>query len=147
MDAGELIYDAKVQLTNVVEFGANLQAIVAGKAAPPPEGGRFDGHFEGTVTGPKLKGSVKGIDYVNMRPDGRVELHIHAQIDTADGAKVSFYGDGVGTLDPTGVLHLRENVSMKSHAPEYKWVNTIQIWATGSANLTTGEIKVSGYKV
>lgn len=39
-----------------------MQAIAAGKVAPPPEGVRFDLSFEGSIDGPKLKGAVHGVD-------------------------------------------------------------------------------------
>ena len=38
MESSELIYEAALRITGVVDFGANLQAIATGKAAPPPEG-------------------------------------------------------------------------------------------------------------
>lgn len=147
MEAKELVYEAAAHFTNMVEYGPSLQSIIEGKAGPPPEGARFDASFEGTLTGPKLKGKVHGVDYVSMRADGRVELHIHAQVDSADGAKISLFADGVGTLDPkAGILHLRENATLRSNAPAHSWVNTIQIWAEGKVDFAKGEIKVSGYK-
>jgi len=46
--------------------------------------------------GPKMKGTVKGIDYLHIRADGRCQLHIHAEITTEDGKKISLAADGVG---------------------------------------------------
>jgi len=50
-------------------------------------------YVEGTVTGPKLKGTVKGVDYANVRADGRLQLHFHAEITTEDGKKIAFFAD------------------------------------------------------
>jgi len=44
------------------------------------------------------------------------------------------------------IVQLRENVTLKSNDKAYAWVNPLQIWATGTANLKTGEIRVSGYR-
>jgi hypothetical protein len=33
-----------------------------------------------------------GVDYLSARADGRVEIHIHAQITTEDGKKIALYG-------------------------------------------------------
>jgi hypothetical protein len=146
MESIELLYEAALRITGTVEYGASLQAIVAGKAAPPPEGARFDVLFEGPIDGPKLKGSIRGVDYVNIRADGRVELHIHAQFDLTDGGKVSFFADGVGTLDAKGIVHIRYNPMLKSNSPAHAWVNQIPVRAAGTVNLATGELRVKAYK-
>ena len=36
---------------------------------------------------------------------------------------------------------------MTTSHPEYAWVNTLQVWAPGTVNLATGEIRVKGYAV
>jgi hypothetical protein len=97
---GELIYEHAVQIKQVTEYGVAFDGLLSGAAAPPPEGARFDVLSEGTVTGPKLKGTVKGVDYANVRADGRLQLHIHAEITTEDGKKIAFFADGVLILEP-----------------------------------------------
>jgi hypothetical protein len=77
MESSELLYEAALRITAVVEYSANLQAIAAGKAGPPPDCARFDISVEGSIGGPKLKGSWYGVDYPNIRADGLSELHIH----------------------------------------------------------------------
>ncbi len=86
------------------------------------------------------------MDHINVRADGRIELHIHAQFDLKDGGKVSFFADGSGTFDAKGLLHIRENVTLRSHSPAHAWVNSTHVWAAGTANLATGEIQVKGYR-
>src|SRR2546427_13249714 len=49
-------------------------------------------YVEGTVTGPKLKGMVKGVDYANVRADGRLQLHVHAGITTEDCMSSEHFG-------------------------------------------------------
>ncbi len=146
MESTELIFDITGRMLGTDEYGASIQAILEGKAAPPPAGARFDGKVEGTVDGPKLKGSFHSVDYLNIRADGRIELHGHARLDLKDGGKVSLFADGLGTLDANGILQLRESVTLKSNSPAHAWVNSIQVWATGTANLATGEIRLKGYE-
>jgi len=146
MENLELLYEVVGHFTEIDEFGVSFNDLIAGKIAPPPEGARFDVHFEAELKGPKLRGTGKGIDHLNMRADGRVDLHIHAKFQTPEGAKIAFFADGVGTLGADGIVQLRENVVLKSNDKRYGWVNQIQIWATGTANLNTGEIRVSGYR-
>ena len=146
MESSELVYEVALHITGVVEYGANLQAIAAGKVAPPPEGARFDISLEGSVDGPNFKGSWHGVDYLNIRADGLSELHIHGQFDMTDRGKVSMFADGVGTIDAKGIVHLRENVALKSNYSAHAWVNSIVVWGVGTVNLATGEVRVKGYK-
>jgi hypothetical protein len=77
---GELLYEYTSKFTQVVEYGVSMEALLSGQTPPPPEGARFDVYFEGPITGAKLSGSVKGVDYLHLRADGRFQLRIHAEI-------------------------------------------------------------------
>ena len=133
---GELLYDVTVHFTKVTEYGVSLEAVVSGQVAPPPAGARFDVAFEGVVRGPKLAGTIAGVDYLHMRADGRTQLHIHAEITTEDGEKIALFANGVATPEPgTGVLQLRENATLTTSSPRYAWVNPLQVWAQGTAAL------------
>lgn len=143
--SSELVYEVAMHITGVVEYGANMQAIATGKAAPPPEGARFDVSLEGSVDGPKFKGSWQGVDYLNIRSDGLCELHIHGQFDLSDGGgKVSMFADGVGTIGAKGIVQLRENVTLKSNYSAHAWVNSIVVWGVGTVNLAAGEVGGKG---
>lgn len=141
---GELLYEYTAQMTQVGEYGVSMEALLSGQAGPPPEGARFDVSFEGPVTGAKLNGSVKGVDYIHVRADGRFQLHIHAEITTDDGKKIALAADGVGLGAPP-VLQLRENATLTTSAPEYSWVNPMQVWGTGTVDVTKGEVRIAGY--
>jgi len=145
--SGELIYEYTPMITQVVEYGASADAVLSGQTAPPAEGARFDVYFEGPVTGPKLKGTVKGVDYLHMRADGRAPLHIHAEITTEDGKKIALAADGVAIPEAGSVFQLRENVTLTTNHPEYLWVNPIQVWAAGTVDLSKGEIRIKAYAV
>jgi hypothetical protein len=143
---GEFIYEYALQFTQVVEYGIPANPLFSGQTLPPAEGARFDVYFEGPITGPKMKGTVKGVDYLHIRADGRCQLHIHAEITTEDGKKISLAADGVGIPQQgSPVIQLRENVTLTTNHPEYAWVNTIQVWAPGTVDVSKGEIRVKGY--
>ena len=145
---GELLYEYTPQFTQVVEYGTSADAVFSGQMPPPAEGARFDVYFEGPITGPKVKGTVKGVDYLHIRADGRVQLNIHAEIATEDGKKIALAADGVGIpQEGSPVFQLRENVTLTSNHPEYSWVNPIQVWARGTVDVSKGEIRVKGYAV
>jgi len=46
---------------------------------------------------------------------------------------------------PTG--ELRENVTMTTAEPGYEWVNALQVRAVGTCDVTTGEVRITGYAV
>lgn len=81
-------------ITQLVEYGASFETLASRQTPPPAEGARFDVYFEGPVTGAKLSGSVKGVDYLYFRADGRFQLDIHAEITTEDGKKIALAADG-----------------------------------------------------
>ncbi len=68
---GELVYEYTPLVTRVVEYGASADALLSGQVSPEPEGARIDFYLEGPVIGPKLTGTVKGVDYLYFRADGR----------------------------------------------------------------------------
>jgi hypothetical protein len=104
--------------------------------------------IEGPVVGQKLQGTVKGIDYLHIRPDGRGQLHIHGEITTEDGKKISLSADGVAFFkDGPPIGELRENVTLTTSEPDYAWVNPLQIWAPGTVDLAKMEVHITGYAV
>jgi hypothetical protein len=145
MEVGDLLYEYTVKLTGMTEFGVSFEALMTG-TPPPPEGARFDLSFEGASSGPKLKGTVTGIDYLRVRADGRFDLHIHAHITTDDGQTISLHADGVALPQPGNpVAALRENVTLFTSSNAYAWVNGLQVWATGTVNLAEQVVRLKGY--
>ena len=145
---GELLYEYTCSFTQVVEYGTSAEALFAGQTPPPSEGARVDVYFEGPIAGAKLKGTVKGVDYLHIRADGRAQLNIHAEITTDDGKKIALAADGVAIpQEGSPVFQLRENVTLTTNHPEYAWVNPIQVWAPGTVDVAKGEIRIKGYAV
>ena len=84
----ELVYTWKsFNLIKLVDYGVSFETLLAENATLPPEGARFDAYFDGTLDGPKLKGTISCVDYIHVRSDGRIQLHIHGEITTDDGEK------------------------------------------------------------
>jgi hypothetical protein len=145
---GELVYQYVPQVTQVVEYGASADAVFSGRTPPPQEGARFDLYLEGPVIGPRLRGTVKGVDYLNFRADGRAELHIHAEITTEDGSKIALLATGLAIPEEgSSVFQLRENVVLMTNYPDYAWVNQIQLWASGTVDVAKGEVDLKAYAV
>jgi hypothetical protein len=146
MTVGELLYEAEIWFTGMVEYGISMEALSSGELAPPLEGARFDQPFQGTIHGPRLRGKITGTDYLYVRADGRFQLHIHAQINTDDGHNISFSSEGVSIqVEGTRETQLRAAVSLFSSSPEYRWLNKLQVWAIGSLDPQKGEAFVRAY--
>jgi hypothetical protein len=142
---GEKIYEYDLGVTGVTDYGVTLQAILSGQASVPPQGARIDVAFEGRAVG-RLAGRVRGIDYLRLRADGRIDLDIRAIIETDDGYRIALSADGVGVpraAEP--VADLSENISLSTVAEDHAWVNTRQIWGSGTVNFATGKIHIDAY--
>jgi hypothetical protein len=112
-------------------------AIASRQAPPPAEGARVDVYFEGPVTGAKFSGSVRGVDYLHLRADGRFELDIYAEITTDDGKKIALAADGVA-LGEAPVLQLRENVKLTTSHPEHAAALTLGLDDSALSRHRTG---------
>jgi hypothetical protein len=143
VQVGEKLYEANLRIVNIVDFGLTLEEAQA-RGTAPPEGARWDVHVSGTAEG-ILAGTVEAVDYVQMRADGRSELHIHGVVTTPDGARVSLAAVGAGSSAEDGIVRLTEYVTLHAAAPQYAWVNPLPVRAEGTLNMATGELSVSGY--
>jgi hypothetical protein len=142
---GEKIYEYVVDVQDTLEYGLSLASILSGEMNPPLHGARFDVHFDGHVEG-RISGKISGADFAFMRPDGHVELNIHAKIDVGDGRLIAFWAGGLGRLRAgKPVLDLAENVRLTTSHADYDWVNGRQIWATGTADLALGKISLEAF--
>ncbi len=145
---GAFVYEYTPHVTRLVEYGASADGLFSGRTPPPAEGARFDLYLEGPVKGPKLSGTVHGVDYLSARADGRAEIHIHAQITTEDGKKIALAAGGVAFLEQSSsVFRLREHVKLTSNHQEFLWVNPLEIWASGTFDFTNLQVRVRAYVV
>jgi hypothetical protein len=143
-----LLYKYAPQVTQVIEYGTAADVAFSGQIPVPSSGIRLDLYLEGPVVGPRLNGTVKGVDYIYIRADGRTELHIHAAITTESEKKMALYADGVAIRHgSSAVFDLRENVTLISSHPEFSWLNGVQIWASGTFDSSSGQVQVSAYAV
>jgi hypothetical protein len=139
------LFDEDIRLTSITEFGLDWQELRSGQAQIPAQGARFDLAFEGTLSGTDINGSIKGIDYMEVRADGKMLLNIHAIIVTGDGETIALKEDGLLTPngDGSGQLHL--NMHFSTVSEKYNWLNTRQIWGVGQASMSEGTVTVRGF--
>ena len=145
---GELIYEYTPQVTRIIEYGASAEAVLMRTSPPPKEGARLDLYLEGPVIAGRLQGTVTGVDYLNMRADGRAELHIHGHITLEDGKKVALEAGGVAVPEgESSIFQLREHVNLTSNDPALAWVNATEVWARGTVDVSTGQVHLRAYAV
>ena len=142
---GEKVYEQNLDLTGVTDYGVSMDALVAGKAAVPLQGARFDLAVEGPFIG-RLAGRAHGVDYLRVRADGRMELDLHLTIETDDGRRIALSGDGqAAPRNGEPVLDIFGNIRLSTASKEYTWVNERQIWSVGTANLAAGKIHIEAF--
>lgn len=139
----EVLYEIELRFTNIEHYGVPLEQVFTPDGIPS-EGARIDFTFEGSLKGAKLNGTMKGVDYVYYRHDGRSEIHIHARIETPDGAAVAFKAEGVSTIYD-GTTEIRYEASLQSSYEQYMWLNGLPIWGAGSVDPHAGTIKAQGF--
>ena len=136
-----LLFEEIVRLTEVREYGFSWEEFMARRTPLPPEGARFDIHFEGEVTGDALQGTIRGIDYLTVRSDGRLFLELHAAIATHDGAMIKVTESGI---NDNGKLQL--NMDFHTGDNRYTWLNQKHVWGLGTVDFATGEVYIKGYQ-
>lgn len=139
------LFDEEVALTGIIEYGVSWEDLLAGKAEIPANGARFDISFEGTVTGEEISGKVKGIDYLEVRADGKFMLNLQATIVTSDGESIALKEDGILIPNANGTGDLYLNMQFSTASPKYQWINKKQVWGICEANMLRGTVKVKGY--
>jgi hypothetical protein len=142
---GEKIYEYDLEVTGLTDSGVTLQGILSGQEKVPPQGVRIDIAFEGRATG-RLAGRVRGVDYVRVRADGRIDLDIRAVIETENGSRIALSADGVAVPragEP--IADLCENVILSTAAEDYAWVNARQVWGVGTVNFAAGKVHIDAY--
>jgi hypothetical protein len=85
---GEKIYEYDLDVTGMTDYGVTLDSVLTGTVQVPPQGVRLDFAFAGRASG-RLSGNLRGVDYVRMRADGRVDLDLRAILETEDGRRIA----------------------------------------------------------
>jgi len=141
MEVVEHLFDENIRLTGITDFGLRLEELLQDQSIMPPQGARFDIAFEGSVNGPK-----RDIDYLEIRPDGKLMLTMYAVIATDE--MISVYEDGINTLSGNGspIGELSLNMRLHTSSQKYSWVNKIQVWCKGYVDMAKGEARVSAFR-
>lgn len=142
----EKIFEYDLDMTNVIDYGVNMEALFAGREKVPLQGAQFDVTVAGAVTG-RVSGSLRGIDYLVVRADGRRDLDLRATIETDDGNRIALCAEGTATVrDAEPILvDLSVKIHLITASPAYAWINARPAWGAGYANLATGKIHLDAY--
>ena len=72
----------------------------------------------------RVSGSLRVVDYLRVRADGRRELELRGGIETDDGNRIAFAAEGVGTPRTGGpIVDLAVRIDLLTAAGPYFWVN------------------------
>lgn len=143
------LFDEQIQQTGISEFGTSWNELLSGKASLPPEGARFDIAFEGTLSGEKINGTIKGTDFLDIRADGCFQIHIHAVATTYVGENIALREDVIfiPPEDGSATGGLRLNLQFWSSSAKYLWLNRFQVLAVGKVDTQTGKATLSAHAI
>ena len=124
-----------------------------------PEGIRANFYLAGgSVDGPRLKAKVLpvGADYLLLRKDGICILDVRATFETEDGALIYTAYSGIGEAGPDGYekflandfpqkFPLRNVPRYQTAHPEYAWLNRLQCYGVGEADLAASRVSYDVY--
>jgi hypothetical protein len=138
----QLLFEEDVRLTGMVEYGFSINDLIKGRKPIPQSGAHFDISFEGELVGDRIKGTIAGTDYLEVRADGRFFLSLHACIHTADGARIKVIESGINS---NGDLKLF--MTFYTADERYAWLNREQVIGLGEVDFSTGLAHVKGYRL
>lgn len=139
------IFTEEINLTEITEYGIDWSEMLKPDQLIPLQGARFDLAFEGIIKGDRLNGVIKGVDYLEIRSDGKFALNIHATIITNDGFTISVRETGISTPDSSGKAILHLNMDFFTASSEYDWINKKQVWSVGEVDMKSGKVLVTGF--
>ena len=140
----EHLYDSAGQITKTTDFGIDLKVSV--RTPSPPEGLRFNFDWQAELVGARIRGKMAGTNYVYTRADGVTFINSQAVLTTPEGDRIAVHTEGISTRqEGSAVFQERENIQFFTACPRYAWVNRLQCWATGTVDLSTGKIAMTGY--
>lgn len=142
MAVQEHLYDATLQIKELIDFGIDAQSLASQRTPMPPQGVRFNSAFQGDFIGPKLKGKMVGTDYLLMRADSLGIINVQAVLTTVDGDRIAVHAGGTLARAEQGssIYQGRENISFHTASAKYSWLNRIQGWAVGTVDMSSGKI-------
>ena len=138
----ELLFEESVRLTDFIEYGFEMRDLLDSTKPIPNEGAHFDIHFEGSLIGEKIKGKIRGVDYLEVRTDRKFFLNLHACIITDDGANIKVVESGTNS---NGDLKLF--MSFFTSDERYAWLNHKQVLGIGNVDFYTGTANIKGYLI
>jgi hypothetical protein len=102
----------------------------------------------GEVKGPRLNGRVRpgGGDFATLRSDGVIIVDVRGVLESHDGALIDIAYSGVLDLGPEGYANFLKGVTppelkiraaprLRTAHPAYQWLNRLQCYAIGEADL------------
>jgi hypothetical protein len=109
-------------------------------------GGQYVGTLEGTVTGDRLRGSLKCVNVPAKRPDNVNCPTVRGIIVTEEGAKIYFEFDGISLLRTEDNARVFTTaLSLRTGDARYAWVNNTVGAVEGILNTTTDQLLLRAF--
>ena len=141
----EKIFEYDLDITAVTDYGTSMEALFTGRENVPLQGAQFDVTLTGAIKG-RVTGTMRGIDYLLVRADGRRELDLRGTIETGARHRIAISANGTGTpREGEPIVDLAVKIHLLTASAAYEWVNARPAWGAGYANLAAGKIHIDAY--
>ena len=142
------IYSTSIQLTGAETFGVSYEDISNGTAYVPPQGLRMNSLLVGQAEG-MMTGSMSGVDFLTINPDGTRNPDVRVLLETDDGAEIQAHYEGILIPDENGEPIAR--VFLKAHhstpAESYQWIHNQSLIGIGILDLQTYQLNFDFYEL
>ena len=109
-------------------------------------GRQYVGTLEGTVSGDRLRGTLKSVNVPAKRPDNVNCPAFRGIITTEDGARIYFEFNGIALLRPEDRARVfTTSLSLRTGDARYAWVDNVVGAVEGIINTTTDKAIVRAF--
>lgn len=142
---GEMLYEERPAVTELVEYGMKFSDLMAGKP-PGPEGAYFDLGFAVDGLVGKLAGKGKGRTTIVARADGVTKVEIHETLTTQNGENVLVKCSGfMSPGTEPGAVRFKGTYNFFTSSAKYGWLNSTIGVGEGGGNPLKGDVVVQVY--
>lgn len=139
---GELLYEERPSVTEVIEYGTKFEDLMSGKAASCSA--KIDFHFLNEIRG-KLTGKVRGTAALSIVPSDVSKAEIRGTLLTDDGENILITALLYLSFLGPDTIYAKGSTYFYTESEKYRWANSTVGVTSGGGNPFKGDAAVKVY--